>query len=97
MQGLRNEITEIRSEIRSVSSRTLTLESSNRAHNDAISKLKEEVKDISSSKSVDNSRLGPLSNKILVLENAERRNNIIAWNLKCSSKEKIMIKLMNCC
>jgi predicted RNase H-like nuclease (RuvC/YqgF family) len=62
VQCLRNEITEIRSEIRSESSRTLTVESSSRAHDDAISKLKE---------SVDNSRLGPLSNKILILENAE--------------------------
>ena len=51
-------------------------------HSDTITKIHAELKDI---RKKETHGLGPLTDKVLILENLEKKDNIIGWNLKAAS------------
>ena len=85
--GLRSEI---RSDISGLTSKVNDIEIKTATHSDTITKIQAELKDI---RMKETHGLGPLTDKVLILENLEKKDNIIAWNLKAASVPEASTKM----
>lgn len=90
IQGLRSELSEIRSDISGLTSKVNDIEIKTATHSDTITKIQAELKDI---RMKETHGLGPLTDKVLILENLEKKDNIIAWNLKAASVPEASTKM----
>ena len=87
IKGLRSEI---RSDISGLTSKVNDIEIKTATHSDIITKIQAELKDI---RMKETHGLSPLTDKVLILENLEKKDNIIAWNLKAASVPEASTKM----
>ena len=90
IQSLRSELSEIRSDISGLTSKVNDIEIITATHSDTIIKIQAELKDI---RKKETHGSGPLTDKVLILENSEKKDNIIAWNLKAASVPEASTKM----
>ena len=84
------KISETRSEISGLNSKVKDIEIINATHSDTITKIQAELKDI---RKKETHGLGPLTDKVLILENLEKKDSIIAENLKAASVPEVSTKM----